>query len=284
MAREAYRSLYGDLTKLKDDSVLKDPAAGTDDDDELFELLLAVSDWVDGYCNRHFYPRVETLLFDGTGSDRLVVPDLVAVGELAETGDCGSGPAGSGPARVWEPTEYRLLPHNAAPLRPWGRPYGAIRSRVERGDGFASGEGNVRVSGTWGYRMFAEPSGATLAAEAAVGAAQVTVSDGGQFRVGQTVLLGGGGNATAAEQALVTGIDGNALSVSRGLNGSTAAGHASGGGVSILRWPASVERAALIHAARIWTRAADFEPFYVDADVDTDVRLLLEAYRKPSGV
>ena len=25
MAREAYRSLYGDLTKLKDDSVLKDP-------------------------------------------------------------------------------------------------------------------------------------------------------------------------------------------------------------------------------------------------------------------
>ena len=28
MAREAYRSVYGDLTKLKDDSVLKDPAAG----------------------------------------------------------------------------------------------------------------------------------------------------------------------------------------------------------------------------------------------------------------
>ncbi len=279
MAREAYRSLYGDLTKLKDDSVLKDPAAGTDDDDELFELLLAVSDWVDGYCNRHFYPRVETLLFDGTGSDRLVVPDLVAVGELAATGD-----GGSGPAKVWDDGEYRLLPHNSAPLRPWGRPYGAIRSRTERADGFASGEGNVRVSGTWGYRMFAEPSGATLAAEAAVGAAQVTVSDGGQFRVGQTVLLGDDGNATAAEQALVTGIDGNALSVSRGLNGTTAAGHASGGAVGILRWPASVERAALIQAARIWTRAADFEPFYVDADVDTDVRLLLEAYRKPSGV
>ena len=279
MAREAYRSLYGDLTKLKDDSVLKDPAAGTDDDDELFELLLAVSDWVDGYCNRHFYPRVETLLFDGTGSDRLVVPDLVAVGELAETGD-----GGSGPAKVWDGGEYRLLPHNAAPLRPWGRPYGAIRSRAERVDGFASGEANVRVSGTWGYRMFAESSGATLTAEAAAGAAQVTVSDGGQFRVGQTMLLGGGGNVTAAEQALVTGIDGNALSVSRGLNGTTAAAHASGGTVGILRWPASVERAALIQAARIWTRAADFEPFYVDADVDTDVRLLLEPYRKPSGV
>ena len=52
--------------------------------------------------------------------------------------------------------------------------------------------------------------------------------------------------------------------------------------MGILRWPAiSWSGRALIQAARIWTRAADFEPFYVDADVDTDVRLLLEPYRKP---
>ena len=54
MARESYRSLYGDLTKLKGDSLLKDPASGTGDDHELFQLLLPVSDWVDHYCNRHF--------------------------------------------------------------------------------------------------------------------------------------------------------------------------------------------------------------------------------------
>ena len=36
MAREAYRFLYGDLTKLKDDSLLKDPAAGAGDDNEMF--------------------------------------------------------------------------------------------------------------------------------------------------------------------------------------------------------------------------------------------------------
>ena len=34
MAREAYRSLYGALTKLKDDSLLKDPAAGAGDDND----------------------------------------------------------------------------------------------------------------------------------------------------------------------------------------------------------------------------------------------------------
>ena len=287
MAREAYRSIYGDLTKLKDDSVLKDPAAGPDDDDELFEVLLAVSDWIDRYCNRHFYPRVETLLFDGSGSDRLLAPDLIAVSELAE-GDA----AGRDFGKVWEPGDYRLLPYNAAPLRPWGHPYGAIlslskgRARTERGYGFAPGEANFRVTGVWGYRLFAEPSGATLAAPVAADADTITVSDGSQFHVGQTVLLGATGDAkdaATAEQALITAVDGNELSLSRGLNGSPATARGSGGGVGILRWPASVERAALIQTARIWTRAADFEPFYVDADVDTDVRLLLEPYRKPSG-
>ena len=280
MAREAYRSLYGDLTKLKDDSVLKDPAVGADDDDELFELLLAVSDWVDGYCNRHFYPRAETLLFDGPAGDRLLVPDLVSVSEVAGA----NGPGGSFD-RTWDPDEYLLLPYNAAPTRPWGRPYGAIRA-LGRGEGFPAGEASLRVSGLWGYRCFAEPSGGTLAAELTAGASTATVSDGAQFRAGQTLLLGAvadGKDPAAAEQALVTSIDGAELTVARGLNGTAVAAHASGGAVRILRWPPSVERAALIQAARIWTRAADFEPFYVDADVDTDVRLLLEPYRKASG-
>ncbi len=247
MAREAYRSLYGDLTKLKDDSVLKDPAAGTDDDDELFELLLAVSDWVDHYCNRHFYPRSEALLFDGTGGDRLIVPDLVAVSELAQA-DGDGRPFDA----VWNADDYRLLPYNAAPQRPWGSPYGAVRARRGRGEGFASGQANFRVNGLWGYRCFAEPSGATLAAQANADAATITVSDGGQFRVGQTVLLGAdatsGEGVVNAEQALVTAIDGAELSVSRGLNGTLAAVHDSGAAVGIQRWPASVERAALIQA------------------------------------
>ena len=292
MAREAYRSLYGDLTKLKDDSVLKDPAAGDADDDELFELLLAVSDWVDQYCNRHFYPRVDKLLFDGAGGDRIIVPDLIAVEELAET-DAASAYSGAYSGRVWPGEGYRLLPYNAAPLLPWGRPYGAVAclSRdgggLGRGEGFAAGQANFSLSGLWGYRFFAEASGATLAQELAATATTAAVSDGQQFRVGQTLLLsgdlGGGKNPWQWEQALVAAIGGNTLTLARGLNGTTPTAHALGSSVAILRWPASVERAALIQTARIWTRAADFEPFYVDADVDTDVRLLLEPYRKPAG-
>ena len=107
-----------------------------------------MSDWVDRYCNRHFYPRAETLLFDGPGGDRLLVPDLIAVAELAQAdGD------GRTFGKIWDPGEYRLLPHNASPLRHWGHPHGAIRATIGRGDGFCPGTANFRLTGLWGYPL-----------------------------------------------------------------------------------------------------------------------------------
>ena len=79
---------------------------------------------------------------------------------------------------------------------------------------------------------------------------------------------------------MITNISTNTLTCTRGLNGTTAATHANPTDVYILRWPASIERAALIQAARIYTRAADFEPFFVAEELDTDVRILLDPYRK----
>ena len=83
-----------------------------------------------------------------------------------------------------------------------------------------------------------------------------------------------------SEQMLINDISTNDLTVARGLNGTTGAAQSDDSDIYILRWPASVERAALIQTARIWTRAADFEPFFVDADVDTDIRILLEPYKE----
>ena len=274
MAREAFRSLYGDLTKLKDDSLLKDPAGGTGDDDELFQLLLAASDWVDHYCNRHFYPRTETLVFDGKGTAQLLVPDLIAVTSLVEdtNGDLTFN-------ETWATSDYWIQPYNAAPPQHWGRPYTVVKARPQgsKSDGFTAGERNFQITGIWGYVQFAEDSGTDLN-DASMTTAKTTVAvdDGTQFHVGQTVLIG-------TEQMLVTAVSGNDLTVSRGLNGTAAAAHADNSDISILRWPPSVERAALVQTARIWTRAADFEPFFVDADVDTDVRLLLEPYRKTAA-
>jgi len=270
MAREAYRSLYGDLKKLKDDSLLKDPAGGTGDDDELFQLLLAVSDWVDSFCNRHFYPRQQSLEFDGNSGTKLLLPDLIALDSIKEdtTDDKTFND-------TWAATDYWLGPYNAEPTEHWGRPYTAISVRTSGTKSeFALGEQHFQLTGQWGYRQFKEDSGTDLN-DASMNTTKTTIAvdDGTQFQIGMTILLG-------TEQMLVTGITSNDLTCTRAINGTTAAAHADNLDVYILRWPLSVERATLIQTARIWTRAADFQPFFVAEDVDTDVRLLLEPYRR----
>lgn len=270
MGREAYRSLYGDLTKLKDDSLLKDPASGTGDDDEMFQLLIAVSDWVDSYCNRHFYPRQQTLEFDGDGGSRLLIPDLIAIDSIKEdTTDDKTFDT------TWAANDYWLEPYNAEPTQLWGRPYTLIRVR-EHGnqDVFTKGEQHFQITGRWGYREFKEDSGTDLNdASMTTTKTTIAVDDGTQLQIGQTIIIG-------TEQLLVTNISSNNLTCTRALNGTAAAAHADNTDVYILRWPPTVERATLIQVARIWTRAADFEPYFVAEDLDTDVRLLLEPCRK----
>lgn len=273
MAREAFRSLYGDLTKLKDDSVLKDPAGGTGDDDELFQLLLAVSDWVDHWCNRHFYKRIEILEFDGNGQKILMVPDLIDAVLVQEdtNGDLTYDTS-------WATNDYFMMPHNSDPNNSshWGLPYTHLKIR-ENGtkDLWTLGEKNFRLNGAaFGYRYHTEDSGTDVNENPfAQDDTTLTVDDGTQFAIGQTIVIDN-------EQMLITGISTNDLTVTRGLNGTDNVSHIDDSDISISRWPPAVERAALIQTARIWTRAADFEPFFVDADVDTDVRLLLEPYRK----
>ncbi len=129
----------------------------------------------------------------------------------------------------------------------------------------------MRIAGTWGYSERLEPSGSALAGSASRTAA-LRVDSAADFAPGQTIAIG-------AERMLVTGASSRAITVARGLNGTTPAPHSNKARISIVRWPAPVERAALINAARIWTRAPAFEPFYVGPGQDTDVRLLLEPYR-----
>ena len=269
MAREAYRSLYGDLTKLKDTSLLDDPAGGAGSADELFQLPRAVSVTVDDYCNRHFYPLTATRTFDGPADALLPVPDLLSVAALSSDDD-DDGTYET----AWAATDYQLVPLNAQPAQHWGGPYHALRA-LSRGtkQTFEPGQARYEIAGVWGYRNLQEPSGSLLnGAVADTTTTAVTVDDGTDVAVGQTVLID-------SEQMLVTAISGNSLTVARGLNGTTAATHTDNTAVSILRWPAPVERATLINTSRIWTRAPAFEPFYVDVDLDTDVRTMLDAYR-----
>ncbi len=250
---------------------MDDPASGASDDDEMFQLLLAVSGFVDSYCNRHFFSLTATRYFDGGGKGELLVPDLVSVTSLKEdTNEDGTY------EKTWAATDYHLAPYSADPASHWGQAYAKLLVRNKGAQAsFAAGQRNFEIAGTWGFRDFVEASASLVDEASGVSATQATfnVDSGSDFAIGHTVRID-------SEDLLVIGVSGATLTVSRGINGTTAATHADDATVSILRWPAAVERATLINAARVWTRAPAFEPFYVDVDVDTDVRLLLEPYRK----
>jgi len=141
MAREAYRSLYGDLTKLKDNAGLQMGGAG--DDTALFQLLLAVSEAIDRHCGRHFYPLTAVRYFDGTGASRLAVPDLLAVTSLKA--DENEDKTFETP---WAGTDYWLEPYNAQPDKPWGGPFTSVLARAKGAkQTFLAGVQNYEVTG-----------------------------------------------------------------------------------------------------------------------------------------
>ena len=143
---------------------------------------------------------------------------------------------------TWAATDYQLLPQDAVQSAHWDLPAHALQV-LGRGtkSQFERAQSRYRVAGTG-------------------------------FAIGQTIEV-------ASEWMLVTDISSNNLTVERALSDSTGVTHASGESASIVRGPGPVERATLINAARIWSRATAFEPFYVDVDLDSDVRMLLDPYR-----
>ena len=166
---------------------------------------------------------------------------------------------------TWATSDHWFQSNNSAPTQHWGGLYIAPKARVEgnKADGLASG---------WGYGQYLEGRSTDLNG-ASMDTTKTTVAvDGGtQLEIGQTALIG-------ALQMRVTRISGSNLTVTRAMNGSTAAAHADNADINILSWPASVERAALVQTARIWTRSAVFEPCFVDSDVDSNERSLLEPH------
>ena len=275
---------YGDLTTLKSAAFLNLP----DDahDGRLLELLETTSRWIDGYCDRQFAAIREERQFDGTGKAALATPDLISVSSMRVR------EASSGEWVTWRSGRWLLYPLNAAPTEPGGRPYTRI---IAAGDGrrFPLSRGGVIVRGVWGYGDVPEDLGLQVAAGASVAKGDTTVkaaaTDGGAPAgpaPGHTVRIG-------SEQLYVTNavVDTVAktitLTVQRGVNGTTAAVHAVGAGVSVYRYPKAVAEACLLQAA-VWWRERLGGPFRLPegdgggdvGGVSPAVRALLEPYRR----
>ena len=272
---------YADLTTLKSAGVLN--ISSTTYDTRLRQLLEAASRLIDRYCNRHFYVLASTRKYDGNGGTELVVDDLISVTSLRTDDDLDRTFE-----TTWASTDYLLYPANAQPTNPWGRPYTGVHVDTDAGteDVFTRGRQTVQIDGNWGYRQVTEDSGADINEGAQYSATDstLTVTDGTKFDVGQTILI-------ESEQLYITAISTNDLTVTRGVNGTTAAAHADSTDISIYRYPGPVQEACLLLAARMWERKdSSFAVRSAHSQAgqgsvlypfDADVRQVLASYRKP---
>jgi len=281
---------YADLTTLKSTSHLN--VTGTSFDTRLRQLLETVSRQIDRYCNRHFFTLEVTKTFDGDGSAELHVPDLISVSSL-KTDDNVDRTYET----TWATTDYLLYPQNADPTQRWGSPYARVLVDTDAGNQsrFQAGKQTVQIAGKWGYREFTEDSGADINQAGGLNSSDtsVLVTDGSKFDVAQTIRID-------SEQLYITAISTNTLTITRGVNGTTAASHVDASDIKAFKYPDPVTQACLMQTARLWKRKdvsmatrgptphsrSSKDPFVpVFEGIDPDIRHLLTGLRKgPLGV
>ena len=220
---------YADLATLKSASLLN--VAVDDFDDRLLGLLGSASRWIDGYCDRHFAARHARLTFDGSsdssGGDSLAVPDLIEVSSISVGLDAGR-------RSEWSADDWTLYPLNAEPDEPWGRPYTRIKVAAGSTRRFVRGSGAVIVDGVWGYNRRLVDSGWLVADMAPVGSGDTSIAAAAGNGVTPLAVSAGHTIRIDDEQLFVTSVDRAAgattatLGVERGVNGTSAAAHASG--------------------------------------------------------
>ena len=143
----------------------------------------------------------------------------------------------------------------------------------------------MQIDGKWGYREVTEDSGADIneGGEFSATDTTLTVTDGAQFAVGQTIIID-------SEQMYITAIATNDLTVARGVNGTTAATHDDSSDISIARYPSPIVQAGLRQASRLWKRKdssfaanaglARTGRIQVSRGLDLDIKELLGSYRR----
>ena len=194
-------------------------------DDALLDVILeAVSREIDDYCERWFYPRTQTRYYTAERGGRLLTDDLLTVTTL-KTDDDGDRTYET----TWLTTDYDLWPFNAAVEVP-PAPYTELRVTPDGNEAFSKQPKGNEIVGAWGY--YQERSTSTATTNEILDATEtgVDVSDGTQFKVGHTILI-------ESEQMFVSAITTNTLTVTRGVNGTTAATHATGQAIQVYSYP-----------------------------------------------
>ena len=218
---------YADLTTLKSEAYLNIPSTVTDFDTQLRKLLEQASRLLDKYCGRFFYCWEGARYYHGAEKKLFLPDDVLSITSLKLDFD-GDGTF----EETMESADYILHPLNGLPklwleINPTGD-YGSFARGVKKG---------VEITGVFGYGdgWSATPytdSGDSVQDSGGINASatSITVSNGANFSAGQTIRID-------SEQIYILAVSDNALTVKRGVNGTTAASHDQGASIYIYEYP-----------------------------------------------
>jgi len=234
-----------------DVGVFRDHFAGsstldTPDATGIERVLEAASRRVDEQARRHFYALTDTVVLAGNGCSTLKIPDLLAATsiKLDEDGD-----------RTFEltlaaATDYYLVRHGHEDQD--ALPATMLRLDTINGQRTTLLERLrlIQIVGRWGFTEATEAVATTVndnPLSAGALTLNVPAGKGALFSVGQTLLI-------ESEQLYVSAIVTDALTVTRGVNGTTGAAHVQTTAISRFVYVPEVREAALILAGRMWKR------------------------------
>ena len=268
-------NLYEDLVAIKDSLGI----TGTSDDTKLLFYLEAASRIIDSETNRHFYIESETRYFDGASP--LPIDDLLSITtiKIDEDGD------GTFESTLTVTTDYLLYPLNKYPKT-------EIKLAISSGYGsFGNAKKGCEIDGLFGYGdgLSATPyidSGDEVEDDGGISAVDdlIDVTDADNLSPGQTVLI-------ESEQCYISGFDtsGNTITVTRGVNGTTAATHAKDTTIYIYDYPKDIEQSCLSLAEKLFVirgkgfqseRLGDYSYTMVTPGIPEPERTLISALRK----
>lgn len=225
---------YASLSELK--AILG--ISSTTDDVVMRKILEAASRTIENYTKRFFYVKSETRTFDGV-SHPLFIDDLLSI----DASGLKTDEDANGSYEITFATgDYILYPLNLYP-----KTWIDLTEDSDRSEFAGDVRNGVQIAGVWGYGdgTSATPyvTDTTLNGAIVAGDLTINVVSATNLSAGHTILIVD--TTTSNEQCYITSISSNALTVERGVNGTSAVAHATGKQIYYYRYPRDVMQACL---------------------------------------
>jgi hypothetical protein len=209
---------------------------------------------IDAYCSRKFYTTIETYDYLPVDYNLAFIDDLISVTQLSSD-KVGNGSFDA----IWASTDYNLEPVTARQMTP-PRPYTMVRispfavqfwlSLRDVGAMTTRQSRSLRITGKWGFsdQTIQVTTLATGGIDASSTTLNVAAGTGSSIEVGHILSV-------ESEQMFADSISTDAVTVRRGVNGTTAAAHVATTPISVFDFGMIAEACGLM-AQRLYMRAA----------------------------